>query len=230
MNLFGPKKKATPQQPSVTPQSAIQRLNEALESLDKREQFIQKKADREQSEAKRLVKAGNKKAALMALKKKKMYEAQVDKINGTRITIENQKIALESANFNREIFETMSIGARALQGVNQTLSVDRVDETMDDIQEQMDVAREIEDAISAPGQSGLADDADIEAELADLEAEFAESETAHLDSALVGLSAPKTPQRDRSLDLPSAPQVSQSRDKVDEDDEDLRALEAMMAA
>ena len=80
-----------------------------------------------------------------------------------------------------------------------------------------------------------------------MEAEFAESETAHLDSALVGLSAPKTPQRDRSLDLPSglpkflkfqflhhdllsAPQVSQSRDKVDEDDEDLRALEAMMAA
>eukprot|EP00301_Raphidiophrys_heterophryoidea_P003218 c11461_g1_i2.p1 GENE.c11461_g1_i2~~c11461_g1_i2.p1 ORF type:complete len:192 (-),score=46.80 c11461_g1_i2:448-975(-) len=150
MNLFGSKKKSQQQQQKSTPQDAIQRLMVALDNLEKRESFLQKKIDNELTTAKKLIAAKNKNGAKMALKRKKMYEVQIEKINGTRMTIENQKMALESANFNLDVLQAMSQGAAALQAVNANMTLDAVDDTMDKIQEQMDVANEIADAISQP--------------------------------------------------------------------------------
>eukprot|EP00298_Acanthocystis_sp_HF-20_P026990 c4855_g1_i1.p1 GENE.c4855_g1_i1~~c4855_g1_i1.p1 ORF type:complete len:238 (-),score=95.00 c4855_g1_i1:94-768(-) len=224
MSLFGSRK--TKQQPKTTPQDAIKRLNETLDNIDKREKHIQKNVDKELATAKQMIAAKNKNGAKMALRRKKMYESQIEKLNGTKMTIENQKMALENANFNKDIMQAMSMGAQALRGVNQDLTIDSVDQTMDDIQEQMDLANEISEAISQPTGAYVEDD-ELEAELAELEAEG-------LDETLLSVeSTPKTalPKaavsgKSPELNLPSAPT---SQVTVDEDEQELRALEASMA-
>ena len=48
-------------------------------------------------EAKVKMAKGDKKAALFAMKRKKLYEAEVDKIQNVKMTLETQVINLESA-------------------------------------------------------------------------------------------------------------------------------------
>ncbi len=40
--------------------------------------------------------------ALLALKRKKQFEVQIEKISGTRMTIETQVMTIENANVNLE--------------------------------------------------------------------------------------------------------------------------------
>lgn len=54
MPLFGKKKKAVP------PKESIQKLRETLEMLEKREQFLQKKAEGQVAEAKKFMAQKNK--------------------------------------------------------------------------------------------------------------------------------------------------------------------------
>jgi charged multivesicular body protein 4 len=91
------------------------------------------------------------------LKLKKMYEAEVEKLNGTRMTLENQILALESATLNVEIIKSMREGADAMRATRGTLDSDKVDDILDAIQEEKDIADQISEAISRPTQ-GLMDD------------------------------------------------------------------------
>ena len=49
----------------------------------------------------------NKRMALNALKKKKRYDKQLQQIDGTLTTIEQQREALEGANTNTAVLQTM---------------------------------------------------------------------------------------------------------------------------
>lgn len=205
-------------------QDSIQRLNEALENLEKREAHIQKRVEKEQGDAKRLIAAKNKSGALAALKRKKMYEGQLGKINGTRMTIENQKMALENANFNQEVMKAMAQGANALQHVNENMTIDRVDETMDNIQEQMDVANEISEAISQPTGMGYEDEDELEAELAELEAE-------ELDETLLSVEntpAPVAVNQEPAVTEDAFPAAPDEAVTLSAEEEELRQLEASM--
>jgi charged multivesicular body protein 4 len=88
--------------------------------------------------------------AIAALKRKKQYEAQIDKISGARMTIETQMMAIESANINLETMNAMKAGAQAIKQIHGSMSIEQVDKTMDDIRDQMDLANEISDAIAQP--------------------------------------------------------------------------------
>jgi len=60
-------------------------------------------------------------AALMALKRKKRLEKQLQQIDGTLSTIEFQREALENANTNTEVLKNMSYAAKALKSAHQQL-------------------------------------------------------------------------------------------------------------
>lgn len=72
MNLFGKKKQAPPPNPA----EAIMKLRGTMETLTKREAYIQKKIELMVSEAKQKMARKDKNGALFALKKKKMYEVR----------------------------------------------------------------------------------------------------------------------------------------------------------
>jgi Flp pilus assembly protein TadB len=58
-------------------------------------------------------------AAIQALKRKKRYEKQLQQIDGTLSTIEMQREALEGANTNTAVLQTMKNSADALKAAHQ---------------------------------------------------------------------------------------------------------------
>lgn len=73
------------------------KVNDTLETLEKREEFVQRKMDDEITKAKKFSAAGKKREALQCIKKKKMYEKQIESLVNTKMTLENQKMTMEGA-------------------------------------------------------------------------------------------------------------------------------------
>ena len=128
MNLFGKAK------PKSTPKDAIVKLRDTLETLEKREKFLQTKIDNEIAVAKchqeqtryasqtdPTVCAGltlYRLVAIMALKRKKNYENEIKKLEGARMTLEAQMLNIESANTNLSVLESMKEGANAMKSIH----------------------------------------------------------------------------------------------------------------
>lgn len=201
---------------------AIVGLRTQLLMLEKKEEFIQKQIEEETRKAKANA-TSNQRLAMAALKNKKMKELELDRLAGTRLTLETQVNALESANLNAETMLAMKKGSEALKGIHTSLNVDKVDQTMDSIREQMDLTNEISDAISNPvGMGNQVDEDELKAELEALE-------QAELDDRLAG--AERAP-----VHAPASPVgVTTGRERVaqkaEEDDEEaqLRQLQAELA-
>jgi charged multivesicular body protein 4A/B len=89
------------------------------------------------------------------LRRKKTYEQQLEQLAGTRLTLEAQANAIESANMNAETMLAMKRGAGALKDIHKQLNIDKVDATMDEIREEMERTKEIAEAISNPAGMGV---------------------------------------------------------------------------
>ncbi|KAJ3120961.1 CCA tRNA nucleotidyltransferase, mitochondrial [Physocladia obscura] len=220
MRLFGMAKAKT------TPKDAIVKLRESLEMLEKREKYLGAKIENELKIAKANA-TKNKKLALMALKRKKVYETQVDKIMGSRMTLETQMIAIESANVNLETMSAMKAGAEAMKALHGDFNIEKVESTMDDIRDQMEIANELSDAISQPVNFGTEIDEDeLNAELELLEQESLDAKL--LDTGLgAGLSAAPSVPSTIPAAIAQAPRPQ--REQVEEEDPELAELKASMA-
>ncbi|CAG8467917.1 8321_t:CDS:2 [Paraglomus occultum] len=204
--------------PKANPKDAVLRLRETLSMLEKREAFLQNKIDSELKTAK--LNAGtNKRAALMALKRKKQYMNQIEKISGSRLLIDTQVMAIENANVNLETMKAMQVGAEAMKSIYGSMDINTVDDTMESIREQMDLAEDISNAISVPLGVDFLDDDELAAELEELEQEA-------LDNQLLGAEAPPVtvPNLGRT-----EPVVRNPAQDIDEEAElaDLRAAMAL---
>jgi len=171
----------------------------------------------------------NKRAALQAIKRKKRHEAQLAQIDGTLTTMEQQREALEGANTNTAVLQTMGEAAKSLKKAHEGMNVDDVHEMLDDIAEQQDVAKEISDAISSP--TALAnndfDEDELEAELEELEREGELEEQKRLDQEFLDVgpspaaNLPEVP----STKVPSAPQ-KKKQPEMSEEEKELAELAA----
>ncbi|KAG7332166.1 hypothetical protein KOW79_004000 [Hemibagrus wyckioides] len=200
-----------------SPQDAIQKLRETEEMLSKKQEFLEKKIEAELLTAKKNG-TKNKRAALQALKRKKRYEKQLAQIDGTLSTIEYQREALENANTNTEVLKNMGFAAKAMKNAHQNMDIDKVDELMQDITEQQELAQEISDAISKPVAFG--DEFDEDELLAELE----ELEQEELDNTLLEIGG------QQNVSLPSVPSTSlpsqPAKSRKEEDDDDMEELKA----
>ena len=140
--LFGKKKE--------NPQDTIAKLRESLETLDKREQFLDKKIQQQLADAKRYNAAGNKKMAIAALKRKKMLTDQQTKIMGAREKIELQLNAIESAKMDMEIIDNLQLGTKTMKEMHKGMDVNKVDEVIDNMNDQLEVSNEIANAMAQP--------------------------------------------------------------------------------
>ncbi|VDN39634.1 unnamed protein product [Dibothriocephalus latus] len=78
-------------------------------------------------------------------------------------------MALDDAYMNKSMLEAMATANKAMKGIHKNLNVDKVQDMMDDITEQQDIAREIADAISKPSGAVDYDDDELLEELELLE-------------------------------------------------------------
>ena len=137
----------------------------------------------------------------------------MDKIQNVKMTLETQVINLESAAQNAQTFQAMQAGTNTMKKIRTDVGIDDVDDVMDNIKEEMEMAQEINTAMGQPVDPILADEDELLAELNELE-------TSDLEAELLK----PTPE----LSLPAVPnQKLPALAKKEEDD--LKKLEAELA-
>lgn len=215
--LFGGNK----QQKKELPKKAIVELREHIQMLNKKRTHLELQiSDQDQLARKYL--ATNKAMAKNALKRKKGYEANLMKIENQIDSLETQLTAIEGANLNLETMKAMKQGAQAMKQIHGEYDVDKVESTMDDIREQVELAEEISEAISRPVGGEYVDEDELDEELAALQEE--ENEAKEQQKQPVTKNTVASPQ------LPDFPTVSKNKPQaVAEDDEDEEALRALQA-
>jgi len=164
----------------------------------------------------------NKNAAKAALRRKKQFEHALEQTQGQIMTLEREIYSIETANINKETLDAMKNASSAMKQIHGGLTIDKVDQTMEELREQHAIGEEIGEAITQSiGNQGL-DEMDLYEELEALQQE-------ELDSKM--LATGSVPVGDKVGALPSAPQTVKGKAPVAEDDEEeeLRKLQAEMA-
>lgn len=158
-NFFGVKNK------KILPSMAIQNMKETLDTLEKREKFLETRITVLKNEAKSLV-STNKRKAIYLIKKAKINEKQLLSIYGQKENIETQIYALEQGVTNQNVISSMIYGKNAIEQITSTINPDNIDQLMDNINASIDSAEEVSNAMSSPiGQ--VYDDDDLFKELED---------------------------------------------------------------
>merc|ERR1712176_988943 len=106
------------------------------------------------------------------------------------------------------------MGTTTMQKIRTDIGIDDVDNVMDDIKQEMEMAQEINDAIGQPVDPLLTDDDELLEELNALEASDLETQ----------LLAPPTKTSLDELSLPTVPDTKLPA--LSKEDEDLKKLEA----
>lgn len=150
--------------------ASLEKLQETLEMLEKKEGVYMKKAAAEVEKAKEFTKRKNKKAAIQCLRRKKLIEEQIEPIAKYQLRIHDQMILLEGAKATTETVDALRSGAAAMKAMHKATNIDDVDKTMDEINEQTENMKQIQEALSVPtGATADFDEDELEAELEELE-------------------------------------------------------------
>ncbi|CAN6335411.1 unnamed protein product [Urochloa humidicola] len=172
-----PKTKSKKKEAASSAIPTLDRLHETLEMLEKKERFLQKKCSAEVEKAKDYTKAKNKNAAIQCLKKKKMYETQIEQLSNFQLRVHDQIIMLESAKATTDTVDALRSGSSAVKAIQQSVNIDDIENAIDEANEQTENMREIQAALATPvGASADFDEDELEAELEDLEEEELDEE------------------------------------------------------
>ncbi|KAM0941646.1 putative Snf7 family protein [Dioscorea sansibarensis] len=201
----------------------VGKLNESLQFLEKKEKTLQKKMDTELEKAREFTRAKNKRAALQCLKKKKLYEQQIEQVGNYQLRIHDQLILIESASVTTQTVDALRTGAAKLKEVRKKIDINSVDKTLDEINEQTENLKLVQDALSAPiGAAADFDDDELEMELEELDALGFEDDRT-LSPVTTVPTAPVSGVPEKSQ--PTRPTPQKDSTEVDE----LTALQAQMA-
>ncbi|PPQ79538.1 hypothetical protein CVT25_003419 [Psilocybe cyanescens] len=216
MSYFGAGRK----DPKQTARDAIVGLRQQLQMIEKKEEYLQRKIE-EETKKSRANAVSNKAVALAALKRKKVTEGELDRLAGTRLQLEMQVNTLESANLNAETMAAMKKASDALKVIHGNLTIDKVDATMNQVNEQRELASDIADALANPMYSGMdMDEDELAADLEELQQEVLNDRLNEADHAPVHL----PPNVTRVEDKTRRPSVAE-----DDEEEQLKQLQAEMA-
>ena len=221
----------------LTPRS-LPPFSQTLSMLEKREALLNKKMALELQKAKEFNRAKNKRAALQCLKKKKLYEQQIENLQNHQLKLEEQVITLEGSKTTAETFSALKSSAGAMKQLHKETNIDEVDRVMDDINEQSEKMRQVQEALGQPvGYSADLDEDELDAELAELEAEDLEAELGleeELGPAPVRVAARPAPAAAAAVSAPSVPAPAARAPTLpsvpgkSKEDEELEALQAEM--
>ncbi|CAL5339161.1 unnamed protein product [Camellia sinensis] len=202
--------------------TTLDKLNETLEMLEKKEKVLQKKASAEVGKAKEFTRSKNKRAAIQCLKRKRLYEQQIEQLGNFQLRVHDQMILLEGAKATTETVDALRSGAAAMKAMQKATNIDDVDKTMDEVNEQTENMKQIQEALATPiGAASDFDEDELEAELEELEG--AELEDQLLQPATMAPAAPIQGSAAGKQPARAAPQ------KRTAEEDELEALQAEMA-
>lgn len=136
--------------------------------LTARREVVETKVKLARAKAAKLMAAGNKSSALNELKKSKLYEKELERLDGQISVLMTQVIQLESSQNTESTFAALKNAAVAGKKLASRTKVEDVEETMDQLNELQQDTQAINDALSFGAAAQLDDVDDLEAELEEL--------------------------------------------------------------
>lgn len=112
-----------------TPKDAILGLRQQLDMLQKREVHLENQIEEADRLARKNVNT-NKTAARGALRKKKMHEHNLEQLQAQIATMEQNVMAIETANINYANLEVMRQAGKAMKKIHNGLDMDKVETIM----------------------------------------------------------------------------------------------------
>jgi len=99
--------------------------------------------------ARKLLKEGKKKQAVLALKKKKYQEQLLDKADTQLSNLQEMIDTVEFAQIEQKVIEGLKQGNEVLKEIHSQISLDEIDNLMLDTQEALEYQQQIEEALSS---------------------------------------------------------------------------------
>jgi Snf7 len=177
----------------------------------------------------------------MQLKRKKNYEAEIEKLYGMITNLEAQTMALRSSTINQQYVAVAKEATAALKVQQEQVSVEAVDDLRDDFEEVMSMHTEMNQVLGQEwNTTSSMDDTELENELAELEAAEVDQSINAIPQAPVAArqsaaaieitseafpSAPLAPTTS-PITMPQAPTAAPTKVVATSMDDELAALEA----
>ncbi|KAL3426027.1 Snf7 family protein [Phlyctema vagabunda] len=158
----------------ITPEDAsIASLKSLIADLELQTAVLTRKVDELDIMAREAVTRKNRASALASLRSKKLAESTLAKRNATLGQLEGVFASIEQAADQVELVRVMEGSAKVLSGLNAEVGgVERVDDVVEQLREQMTQVDEIGNVIAEVGQgTGAVDEAEVDDELEALERE-----------------------------------------------------------
>jgi len=160
------------------------------------------------------------------------------------LTVEREISSIETANINKETLDAMKHAQQAMKKIHGGLTIDKVDQTMEDLREQHAIGEEIAEALTQGNALGAGVDEDeLDEELAELQQEELDNKMLRTGSVPVSDQIQRMPAvgtgeseytrhvtwADDVLTKRVAVKGKQQRLEEDDEEEELRKLQAEMA-
>ena len=118
-SMFGGKKKEAPQAPKPDAAATLTNLTEQCERVEKRQKVLDNQVTSLKNDAIAKKKAGDTRGALLKMKQMKMKEKEAAKLDGQLIMLEEQKMMIESAQFDVGVVQNLQGAASVVKDLNK---------------------------------------------------------------------------------------------------------------
>eukprot|EP00760_Papus_ankaliazontas_P003239 PhM_4_TR11510/c0_g2_i1/m.40827/K12194/CHMP4, SNF7, VPS32; charged multivesicular body protein 4 len=150
-----PRNATPPPNGGRAPKSNVEALNEKVDIIEKRQEVLEMKIDKEMEKAKAALAKKNKNLATQCLQRKKIYENQLEKLRQQHMNVERLKLAVEENVINAEVMSAQRLAAQDLQRLQRGMDPATVDRDMENMRDLMEKnKRGLRRAGTAPGRRG----------------------------------------------------------------------------
>lgn len=111
------------------------------------------------------------------------------------MTVEREISSIETANINKETLDAMKNASTAMKNIHGGLTIDKVDQTMEDLREQHAIGEEIAEALTQGSVGQGVDEQDLDDELEELQQEQLDNKMLKTGSVPVGDQISSMPDR-----------------------------------
>jgi charged multivesicular body protein 5 len=192
--LFGSGK---PKQPPPNLTDAIGSIDSRTESVEKKigklDQELAKYRDQMKKMREGPAKNTVKQKALRVLKQKRIYENQRDGLMQQSFNMEQSNFAIQTAKDTQTTLSAMKTGLKDMKREYKKIDIGKIDDIQDDMEDMLDQANEIQEAMGRSYGMPDVDESELEAELEALGDEIALDEDA---SYLDAVNAPGVPSKE----------------------------------
>mmetsp|Transcript_34425 Transcript_34425/g.42425 ORF Transcript_34425/g.42425 Transcript_34425/m.42425 type:complete len:238 (+) Transcript_34425:351-1064(+) len=200
---------------------ASKQMQGVVSRLTQRRTYLEKKAATSKQQARKLKREGNKRQAILHLRRMKQFEKEALKLDNVIMRVEGQQLAIESAGVTSTAVGAIRTGLKTQREIANTLDPDKIAEDLDEIQDLIQDTEEVTEIMSHNYDD--IDEDELLAELNDID----EGETVSNPSNSVEIRLPSPPKGELDINLPPVP-AGKPKPVAETDEDALTKLEAAM--